>query len=282
MGRGPSIALVTMFGNINRGGIACAAIALSFLLTAISASAQPRGQSESADDLLMYFYKDPRTERLAGFFDKYAATPTSRNWNAYPPVAGFFAVVFQKQPSSADQLIPARPDAKVVEVLAAALRLSGDPSKAYALSLRFKDAGSDERLKAELAGLPTRLDDLRVITPSHLDILWGAAFASGDARYVRMVADFLAQIANRSEAVAVDIARVVLAMIGGPKDTLQALRGKYGDDDFRQIVYAATAAWALLANSRQHAFVDEAVTKYVSERSGTPVAKVLSSLRRPK
>src|SRR3979411_1715275 len=55
------------------------------------------------------------------------------------------------------------------------------------------EAGSDATLRAELANLPLRLEDMRIAAPTHLDILWGASFASGDERYARMIADFFAR-----------------------------------------------------------------------------------------
>ena len=48
-----------------------------------------------------------------------------------------------------------------------------------------------------------------------------------------------------------------------------------------EMVYAATAAWGLTSNARQHAFVDKVVTRYISEHSGTLAAKVLSVMRGP-
>jgi len=75
-------------------------------------------------------------------------------------------------------------------------------------------------LRAELADLPLQLEGLHVDTPTHLDVLWGASFASGDERYVRIIADLLAMTANRSEFMAIDVAKVVLAISGGPRDIL--------------------------------------------------------------
>src|SRR5262249_54558736 len=146
------------------------------------------------------------------------------------------------------------------------------------LRLRFKDVGSDQKLKSELVGLPAQLENLWITTPTHLDIVWGAAFASGDARYPGMILDFFAATANQSEQVAID----VVAIAGGSKEVLQELRGKYRDDLARQIVYAAAALWALQANARQHVFVDQTMARYITQKSGTPAAKVLAALRQRK
>jgi hypothetical protein len=68
-------------------------------------------------------------------------------------------------------------------------------------------------------------------------------------------------------------------MAGGPQEPLQGLRAKYGEDFARQIIYAASALWALQSNARQHNFVDQAVTQFINERQGTPAAKALTALR---
>ncbi len=60
---------------------------------------------------------------------------------------------------------------------------------------------------------------------------------------------------------------------------LAKLKDRYDRNLLVEMVYAATAAWALTSNARQHAFVDGTVTRYISGHSGTLVAKVLSALK---
>jgi hypothetical protein len=107
----------------------------------------------------------------------------------------------------------------------------------------------------------------------------GGFFASGDDRYVRMIADFLATTANRSELIAIDIAKTALAMSGGPKNILAQLKDKHGEGGAREIVFAASVAWALESNAEQHSFVDKFLTEYIAANSGSPAAKILSALR---
>ena len=241
---------------------------------------QAQSKADWTHDVQTYFYKDPRPERLVGFIATYdAATPTPQ-WGAYPPVAGLFAVVLRTHPTWIGKLVPARLNSKSADTVIAALQLSGQFQKAGPwMAAQIRQAGSDERLRSEFADLPTRLEDIRIQTPTHLDILWGASFASGDARFARMIADFSARTANRSEQAAVDVAQTALAIMGGPKDILGQLRGRHGDAVAREIVYAATALWALQSNARQHPFVDEAFTKYIQEHSGTLAAKAFSVVR---
>jgi hypothetical protein len=122
---------------------------------------------------------------------------------------------------------------------------------------------------------PFRLEDMRVVTPTHLDILWGASFASGEERYVRLIIDRLAATANRSELIAIDVTRTALAMWGGPQEIVGQLKGKYGEKEAYDIIVAATAAWALGSNARRHEFVEKAMKTYKAEHAGSHVAKVL-------
>jgi hypothetical protein len=243
----------------------------------VEARAQPQSQLPLDDDLFLHFYNNPKPARLVGFLERYQERAPS--WNAFPPVTGFFAVVFRRNLDWIDRLVPDHPDSRTAVAINAALRLSGQPAITPNLQSRLATAGADARLRAELAGLPLQLEGLHVVTPTHLDVLWGASFASGDARYVRMIADFLAMTANRSELTAIDVAKVVLAMSGGPRDILSQLKDKYGEGGARDIVFAASAAWALNANAQQHLFIDDFLTGYMTANSGTPTAKLLSALR---
>ena len=176
--------------------------------------------------------------------------------------------------------MPPELNALNAEALRAALQLSGNGAKAEQVRSKVKD--TDARLKAELADLPARPEDLRIATPTHLDLLWGASFASGDGRYASTIIDYFAETANRSELIALHIAQVVVAQMGGPKGPLEELRRKYDEATARQIIYAAAALWALQSNAKQHAFIEEVVAKYVAEHPDTPATKALSAFRQSK
>lgn len=230
--------------------------------------------------LLMSFYKDPRPERLVGYLERMQAR-SELKWNAYVGTTGALAVVFRKHPASIETLVPATLTDKSAEAVSAALVLAGQRSMLQKLQPRLAAAGSDATLKSELAGLPDTLDKLSVKTPTHLDLLWGAAFASGDERYPTRVAEFVAQTANRSEQTAIDIAQAVIVMTRGPGgqgDFMKGLRGKYGDRGMVEIIIAASGLWALASNARNHPFVVSAAEKYVQAHAGTPASKAISAL----
>jgi hypothetical protein len=248
----------------------------------VEARAQPASPSETAkdDDLISHFYSNPQPARLVGLLER--LQQRAPGWNWFPPVAGFFAIVFRQHSDWIERLVPDHPDTRTAVAVTAALRLSGLPQIEPNLQSRLSAAGADPALRAELANLPPRLEELHVVTPTHLDLLWGASFASGDDRYVRMIADSFATIANRSEPLAVDIAKATLALLGGPRDFLGQLKDKYGEAGAREIAFAATAVWGLESNAQQHSFVDKFLTEYIAASSGSPAAKVLSALRRSK
>ena len=261
--------------------IACrllAAIGLILSMITPGLTQQRSAPQPTADELLMMnFYTDPQPARLVGFLERYEKI--GQGWQPFPPVAGFFAIVFRRHPDWIGKLIPDQPDSRTAVAVAAALQLAGQPALEGSVQSRLTNAGADASLSAELANLPLRLEELHVVTPTHLDLLWGASFASGDERYARMIADFLAETANRSELIDIDVAKTVLARMGGPQEILGQLKDKYGEQVARQIIFASVAAWGIEANAQQQPFVDGFLTKYIAENPNSGTAKLLSALR---
>jgi hypothetical protein len=253
---------------------------LFFAAMATGTAGAQQASTPPAADSLAFFYKDPQPARLVEIFSdvQNRALP----WGAYPPLTGLLAAVFKLHPEQIDQLVPRVKDVKAAYALIAASRLSGQAAKSEALRAKFANIGFDERLNVEFANLPGRIEDLRISTPTHLDILWGASFAAGDGRYVVPIIDFFANTANASEPVAIDIAKTVIEMMGGPKDTIKGLKEKYGEARARQMVYAATALWAIQSNVRQHEYVRQTTAGYIGGHPGTPATKALSALTRIK
>lgn len=69
---------------------------LCFLLSAMAEPSRASTDLDKQQDVVTYFYKDPRPERLIGFLQTFADAPAGENWIAYPPMAGFLAVVFRR------------------------------------------------------------------------------------------------------------------------------------------------------------------------------------------
>lgn len=251
-------------------------IAVTFICALLN---QPpaSGQSEKTrgqGDRIIYFYQDPRPERLLGLIEKWQSDSAGQ-WIVYPPLVGFLAVVFKKHPDWIERLIPARLIPCSATAIAGALRLAGDPAVPAEVRSRIAQAGSDPMLKEQLAGLPVDLSDLKITLPTHLDILWGASFASGDDRYVLKIIDFYAKIANQSNELAGDITKIALKYPNAPTETKSSLRRKYGDRGFYQLAFAATALWGMTSNARQHTFIRRSLVIYTGDHMGTPAANAI-------
>lgn len=245
------------------------------------AEAQPQTSTElSADnELFVNYYRHPEPERLIGSLERFQQQP---NWYAYPSVTGFFAVVFHEHPDWIQRLVPDHLNARSAEAVAAALQLSGQAQSRQSLQPRFDDAGTDANLEREFAGLPVAIGDLRVTRPTHLDILWGAFCASGDQRYVQMIIAFMAKTAERSEQIALDIARTAVALSGGPSETYGQLIDRYGQELGIEIIIAASAGRGLGSNGARHEAVAEAMTTYIAAHPTSYTTKILTVLRSPK
>ena len=242
------------------------------------------GQSDKRrwyTDRFIYFYQDPRPERLLGMIEKWQSDTSqwksNPQWMSYPPLIGFLAVIFRDYPTWIEKLIPSTLTPSSATALAGALRLSGDPVLPGEVRARIAQAGSDPILKKQLAGLPTQLSDLKVTLPTHLDILWGASFASGDGRYALQVIDFFSKIANQSNQIALDIASIASEYPGSAKEkqALTSLRKKYGDRRMVEMVFAATALWGMTSNARQHTFIKRTLVVYTSAHMGAPAAHAI-------
>lgn len=229
------------------------------------------------EGLISYFYTDPSPERLYGFMEQFESSVAKENWGAYPPLVGFFAIIFGAHQDQIERLLPTRFNPKSAATIATGLRLSG--AQALFTKLKLNIVPWDSKLQTEFAGLPSRLSDIDIKTPTHLDILWGAAFASGENRYVLMIVHFMAGVVNRSQQIAVDVLKMVAAMTGGPKEIMKEVRGKYGDAQALELVVASAAVWGLRSNALQHAFVERTLEEYVADHKGTPAAVALSNLR---
>jgi hypothetical protein len=256
-----------------------ALIAAATLLAARPALAQRVTQAPAAgyDTVVAHFYADPKPEKLAGFLDRMAGSPLP--WTAFPPLVGFYAVLFHLHPDWIPQLLPEKFDARTSATVAAAWRLGQQPPMAQSLRARIDAAGHDLPLDNALTDLPEKLADLHVTTPTHLDILWGAFYASGDPAYPQQILDFFAQLADRADTMANDITNVTIAMAGGPKDVYPAIRAKYPENVLRGIVFAATAEWALLSNAREHPAVETLVSDYIAHHQKSGSGRSLMAIR---
>jgi len=254
--------------------LGCVLLALAGGISPSAAQLMP--QSPELKNSIAFFYKDPRVEGLANVFTRLKSD--GRDWTAYPPVTGLLARSFALHPDWMDRLAPPAGDNKAASAFLAAVRLSGHAAEAGKLQGRFGPNGLDSTLEQQFGSAPARLEDIKVRTPTDLDLLWGASFAEGDGRYVGMILDFFASITNQSELIALDTARLTVAIVGGPKDIYDTLEQRYDAAQRGRMVVAAAALWAIGSNVRQHDYVRQATTAYIREHPGTSAVKALSAI----
>ena len=117
--------------------------------------------------------------------------------------------------------------------------------------------------------------------PSDLDTLWGAAFATGDAAYVRKIFDFYAAVANDPAVEFGDIIRVIEARRSNKMDSLRGIGERYSPEMAQKIVFAASAIWSLMANAAAHPFVKAELDRVEKEAATTNAVKAMVALRQP-
>lgn len=250
-------------------------LALGLLFAALA----PATAQNASNSPFTSFYLDPKPEKLVGFLDGYAQRP--QDWAAYPPMVGFFAVVFRQFPDWVERLSPKTFDGKTAVTVAYAYKLSGLPPMPAALHDRLFATQPDGRLQAEFPALPARVEELQIRTPTDLDVMWGAFAGSGDDRYVRKILGFLASTIDPSHELGIDVTKFTMSYLTHTQQEVgREMRPKYDDAQLRRLVYASTAQWALMSNAQQHPKVREIIDKYAVEHPGSETTQSLAALLR--
>lgn len=240
---------------------------------------RPAPQPAPDGDLLTYFYKDPRPERLTGFLARFQDTPIAERPQAFPALSGFFAAICIAHPGRFPGMVPADLKPKTAAAISAAVRLCGNERVAAALKQTLDRSPPDEQIKAIIASLP-RLSDLRVTHPMHLDILWSASFATANPAYVRTIYLFYLGAAGLPGVDARDIVTIVLLRLQPNKPALDAITAKYSREMLLTVIYAASALWSLDSNARQHPFVANALSVYQKEAPESLAVQGLVQVRK--
>ena len=237
----------------------------------------PAAAQKASTSPLTYFYLDPKPKKLEGFLDGFANRP--QDWAAYPPMVGFFAVVFRRFPDWTERLSPMTFDGKTAVTVAYAYKLSGLPPMPAALHDRLFATQPDGRLQAEFPSLPSRVEALEIKTATDLDVMWGAFFGSGDKIHVSRILDFLAARADVSHDFAIDMTKLTISYGARQPDAFASeMRAKYDKVQLRRLVDGATAQWALASNARQHPRIRQIIDAYIAGHPRSPTSMGLGAL----
>jgi hypothetical protein len=168
-----------------------AGLVLALLLGA--AAAAPPGE-----DWFTYYYLDRDTSRVAEALRELGQEGALAPGPQEAPLAAFFAELFRANPGQALGWIEAaKLDAVRRKPLIKALWLAGLQYEAVKLArLDRWPAGEREKLRRP----PPDRFAFRISDTSHLDMMWAAFMATGDARYVVRVVDVLEQPVAEGEA----------------------------------------------------------------------------------
>ena len=171
-----------------------------------------------------YYYLFPEPALLVSAVKRMEADGTFDSLGGSPPACAFLASIFTQNPDKiaawVEELKCLTPEHRE-QILPVALKWSGNEK---AIELAGKITGGDNILLRELGSLslaPDKLDKLEIVSPSHLDMLWGCFMASGDRRYLEKI-----------------------------MSVLPWLRKK--DVELSQIIIAGAAEWSLTSNCYQH------------------------------
>jgi hypothetical protein len=259
---------------------------LAFVLScAIAGSGTPAAaqktdtaaEVQAVSTALNTFYKaanKPDVGDLVGRWERLAATDQPP---ALPPMLGFLAAYFEKNPKEADRVANHPFGRKGQTVVLISLEAAGSDAAARRIAGKWHWSDAEVAKLGEikpLAGLVPQ-------GPSDLDTLWGAAFATGDPVYVRKIYDFYASVANDPKVEFGDIVLVIQARLNNKMDSLRGIGERYPAEMAQKIVFASAAVWSLMANAPAHPFVKAELDKVEKEAATTNAVKAMVALRQP-
>lgn len=215
-------------------------------------SAQTSVVPDDGHSALTFFYRQPDASRVPGII---AALEPQGTTNAQlPPILGFLAGLFTKYPEKIDIFLTPEPGPRI--------------RRAIVLALVMADQGEKAARQAKVWGIDidpirnaARLSAVRLVAPGDFDLMWGASFATGEARYAEAVFDFFAAFANREDVEPEDIDTVANFRRTRNSDALKAVARKYGPDRAREMIAVGAALWSLRSNAQQHPFIQAAIEK---------------------
>ena len=255
------------------------------LVCAIASSVTPAAaqkidstaEVQAVSTALNTFYKaakKPDVGDLVARWERLAATDQP---SALPPMLGFLAAYFEKNPAQVDRIANHPFGRKGQTVVLISLEAAGNDAAARRI------AGKWHWTEAEV----TKLGEIKPLaqlvpaSPSDLDTLWGAAFATGDPVYVRKIYDFYASVANDPKVEFGDIVLVIQARRNNKMESLRGIGERYSPEMAQKIVFASAAVWSLMANAAAHPFVKAELDRVEKDASSTNAVKAMVALRQP-
>src|SRR6202453_2772964 len=257
--------------------IACFIAAASIVLFNAVISplrAEPAPAATVSDADMTYFYKNPSPARLSQLMAYFNTLAQSGKPFAQPPMIGFLAAAFQKNPGDVDSLISADLSLPMLEIVGYSLQLAGQDAKERSIADRLTSRGA---APPDFTHAPSSLDAMLATGPTEFYMLWGASFATADPRYCSKILARFAGVANvdgNADAI------LAIAKAAGTGADMHWVVDKRGAAKARELINIASALWALNSNSQQHEFVRKVWGDYVQAHPTEPASKTLIALAR--
>jgi hypothetical protein len=256
--------------------VLCSAIAFS-ATSAVAQKADAAAEAAAVSNALNTFYKAAKKPDVGDLVARWERLASTDQPPALPPMLGFLAAYFEKNPTQIDRVASHPFGRKGETVVLISLEAAGNDAAARRIAGKWR--WSDAEV-AKLAAIKP-LGELVPETPSDLDTLWGAAFSTGDPAYVRKIYDFYAKIANDPQVAFGDIVLVIQARRSNKLDSLRGIGERYSTEMAQKIVFAASAIWSLMANAAAHPFVKAELDRIEKEAAATNAVKAMVALRQP-
>jgi hypothetical protein len=252
----------------------------------IAVSANPANAQKSSDaaealavsNAMNTFYRAAKKPDMGDLIARWERLPTSDQPAALSPMVGFVSAYFQKNPKDIDRVANHPLTRKGQSIVLIGLQAAGNDAAARRAAGKWRWADGDV---AKLAAIKP-LDQLVPESPSDLDTLWGAAFATGDPGYVRKIYDFYAKVANDPKVESGDIVLVIEARRNNKPESLRGIGERYPPEMGQNIVVAASALWSLMANATVHRFVQAELDRIEKEEKETKAVKAMLALKQPR
>ncbi|GAC1336536.1 MAG: hypothetical protein NVSMB26_23240 [Beijerinckiaceae bacterium] len=264
--------------SIVLAGIVLGSIAAVMIAPALAQKSDEAAEARAVGDAMNTFYKAARKPDIGTLIARWERLGSSDQPAALPPMIGFLAAYFQRNPDQIDRISRHSLGRKGEIVMLLALEASGNKTATHRVAAKWR--WKDEDI-AKLASVKP-LDQLVASSPSDLDTLWGASFATGDPAYVRKIYDFYARTANSPKIDLGDIVRVVEARRDNKPDSLRGIGERYPAEVARDIVFAASALWSLISNAALHPFVKAEIDGIEKDAGDTNAVKAMVALRQPR
>jgi hypothetical protein len=258
----------------------------AFVLSCAIAGSAPPAEAQKADNAaeaaavsnaLNTFYKAAKKPDVGDLVARWERLASTDQQPALPPMIGFLAAYFEKNPKEVDRVASHPFERKGQTVVLISLEAAGNDAAARRIAGKWHWEDAEV---AKLAAIKP-LAELVPENPSDLDTLWGAAFATGDPAYVRKIYDFYAKLANDPKVEFGDIVLVIQARRNNKMDSLRGIGERYSPEMAQNIVFAASAIWSLMANATAHPFVKAELDRIEKEGAATNAVKAMVALRQP-